>query len=122
MPSGKKRPVAHAPIVTRFAAKLRDVRTSRGMTQVELARQAEVTSSYITRLETAGAAPGIDLVDRLAVALGCTASDLLPTSTPPDPSTVHKSQVRRDAVLASGDTDTLQLTAQLLARLVGSIR
>lgn len=124
MPSGKKRPVTHAPIVSRFAAKLREVRVTRGMTQVELARLAHVTSSYITRLETARTAPGIDLVDRLSVALGCSASDLLSTDQPPDPIPVLKGQVRRlaDTILAEGDVETLQLTAQILARIVASTR
>lgn len=124
MATGKKRPLAHAAIVPRFAAKLRELRVARGMTQVELARRAQVTASYVTRLEAARAAPGIDLVDRLAVALGCGVVDLLPTTDVPDMVTVLKSQVRRlsDAVLTAADPDTLQLAAQFLARLVGSTR
>jgi len=55
-----------------FAARLREVRVSRGMTQVELGRRAHVTASYVWRLESGGAAPGIDLVARLARALGTT--------------------------------------------------
>ena len=68
----KRRRIRHAEIVELFAARLREVRHSRGMTQAELARQAHVTVSYIGRLESAGAAPGIDLVERLAKALGKT--------------------------------------------------
>lgn len=124
MPSGKKRPVKHAPIVNRFAARLREVRVSRGMTQFELARHADVTSSYITRLETARTAPGIDLIDRLAGALGCSAADLLPGEAAADGSEVLRGQIRRlsDDVLRDGDAETLQLTAMLLARIVASNR
>src|SRR2546423_13368145 len=80
----KRGRIRHAEIVELFAARLREVRHSRGMTQAELARQAHVTVSYIGRLESAGAAPGIDLVERLAKALGITVADLLPTTAPPD--------------------------------------
>jgi transcriptional regulator with XRE-family HTH domain len=48
------------------------------MSQAELAGQEEVTTNYISRLEAGGAAPGIDLVARLAVGLGVPVADLLP--------------------------------------------
>lgn len=123
MPSGKKRPLTHDAIVGRFAARLRELRVARGMTQVELSRRADVTASYVTRLETAAAAPGIDLVARLAAALGCNAADLLPTESAPDPVPVLKTQVKRlvDGVLAEADPDKLHLVAILLAR-IGSSR
>ena len=65
MPS-KKRRVQHAEIVRLFAQRLRDRRHAMGMTQEALAHRAKVTASYIWRLESGGASPGIDLVDRLA--------------------------------------------------------
>ena len=58
------------------------------MTQAELARQAHVSLPYISKLETAGAAPGLDLLDRLAKALGTTVTDLVPTEGSPDTSSV----------------------------------
>ena len=67
------------------------------MTQAELARVAEVTATYISRLESAGAAPGIDLVARLATALGSTVTELLPTTTPPDPLPGLKEQAKTPA-------------------------
>ena len=66
MAKKKSQQIEHAEIVQRFASRLREVRSSRGLTQAELARAAQVTASYIWRLESAGAAPGIDLVSRLA--------------------------------------------------------
>jgi len=94
------------------------------MTQAELARESNVTVSYITRLERATSAPGIDLVDRLAQALGCTVSDLLPTADPPDQSAVLRGQVRRlcDSLVTGSDTQTLSLVAQVLARLSSAER
>ena len=114
-----KRRVQQAEIVQRFAGRLRELRVSRGMTQAELAGLAHVTASYIWRLESAGAAPGIDLVDRLATALGTSAAGLLQDGSPPDPTGVLKGQARRlfDALLASASQDDLLLLNPLLARL-----
>jgi transcriptional regulator with XRE-family HTH domain len=85
-----------------------------------VARQAEVTPTYISRLESAGAAPGIDLVARLATALGTTATDLLPTTVPPDPLPVLKEQASQllAALLNVGDSETFQQLNPFLALLV----
>jgi len=124
MPARKKQKIEHAEIVQRFSRALRTHRLSAGMTQAELARQSHVTTSYVTRLERASSAPGIDLVDRLAQALGCTVSDLLPTSDPPDQTAVLRDQVRRlsEALASESDATTLSLVAQVLSRLASSER
>jgi transcriptional regulator with XRE-family HTH domain len=107
-------------IVQLFAERLRSVRLSRGLTQAELARQAQVTPTYISRLESAGAAPGIDLVARLAGTLGTTTTDLLPVMATPNPLPALKEQARRllEALLAQGDSETFQQLNPLLALLV----
>jgi transcriptional regulator with XRE-family HTH domain len=89
-----KKQIDHDPIVARFGHRLREVRTSRGFTQSQLAATAEVTISYITRLENGSSAPGIDLVARLAAALGTTVADLLPATTPPDDLAVLREQAK----------------------------
>src|SRR5258708_16411068 len=121
MPRRKAR-IEHAQVVHRFAARLREVRRSRGMTQAELARQAHVTESYVWRLESAGAAPGIDLVDRLAKSLGTTTTDLLPTTTPPDTLAFQREQAPSlfENLLQRADRDLLMMLNPLLARLVES--
>ncbi len=118
---GKSR-VQHAEIVRRFAARLREIRHSRGMTQAELARQAHVTLSYIGRLESAGAAPGIDLVDRLAAALGTSVTELLPTTATPEPLTFLQRRAKElfEVLLREADRETLMMMNPLLARLVES--
>src|SRR5262245_41013882 len=75
---GRKRRIKHGAIVEAFAERLRLLRLARGMTQRDLAARANVTLSYISRLESGGAAPGIDLLERLAVALQVQLTDLLP--------------------------------------------
>lgn len=119
MPRRKKRGIRHAEIVRRFAERLRELRRSRGMTQTELGRRSSTSESYIRRLEGAAAAPGIDLLDRLAAALGVSATELLPAAAPADDLDVIRDQVRRqtEALLQSEDRQTLSLLAQFLARL-----
>ncbi len=116
----KRKPrIQHVPIVERFAVRLRELRTSRGMTQAELARRARVTTSYVGRLEGAGASPGIDLVQRLAAALGATPHDLLPLAETPDTETVLRERARSafDRLVGAADRETLLMTVPLLAKL-----
>lgn len=115
----RKRRIAHAEIVRLFAERLRETRRSRGMTQAELARLASITVSYIWKLESGGAAPGIDLVERLARALGTTLADLLPTEPVPDTLAVLRSQAQRhfEMILQTADREALLMLNPLLARL-----
>jgi transcriptional regulator with XRE-family HTH domain len=117
MPRAKK--IKHDEIVTHFGQRLREVRLSRGMSQAELAKQAQVTTNYISKLEKGGSAAGIDLVARLATALGTTIADLLPTTPPPDDLAVLREQIRRliDSVIESEDRQMLSHLAQFLMRL-----
>lgn len=114
----KKTRIEHAEVVKRFATALRRIRVERGLTQLQLARQAQVSNAYIGRLENLEAAPGVDTVAKLAAALGCTIHDLLPLAEPPDDLAVLREQIRRqvEILLQSQDAQTLALVAQLLAR------
>jgi len=106
-----------------FAARLKEVRLSRGITQAELGRRANVTASYIWRLESAGASPGIDLVARLAQALGTTSHDLQPATTPADTTTVLREEIRKniDTILNKADREMLIMLNQLSARLTRTL-
>lgn len=119
-----RRRIQHAPIVGLFAEKLREIRLSRGMTQAQLAHKATVTTSYIWRLESGRAAPGIDLVGRLADALGTSANDLLPSAGPSDTLPMLKDQAKRlfDSLLQKSDRESLLMLNPLLARLLESSR
>ncbi len=50
----RKSQIPHAQIVRRFSEKLRELRLSRGMTQSDLGQAAQVTGSYVGRLEAGG--------------------------------------------------------------------
>ena len=85
MAKAKKQRINHAPIVKAFAARLRERRMAAGLTQVELAAGASLSINYISRLEAARIAPGIDTLAQLAAALHTTPHDLLPADDPPGP-------------------------------------
>src|ERR1700719_3389948 len=97
-------------IVRQFAQRLREVRLLRGMTQADLAEKAEVAVTYVSGLESGDTAPGIDLVDRLAQALGTTAADLLPSASPPDAKAVLQEQAQKmfERLLQAGECETFQ--------------
>jgi hypothetical protein len=61
--------IRHAETVERFAARLWELRFI----------------PYIWRLESGGGTPGIDLMERLAEALGTTVHDLLPATAATNP-------------------------------------
>jgi transcriptional regulator with XRE-family HTH domain len=119
MPGRKKKHIRHAEIVHRFADRLKELRHSQGMTQAELARASHVSTVYIGRLESGGAAPGIDLLDRIAKALSVSIADLLPSTPPPDTTAQLKERVRllSERLVQAADRQTLSLAAQFLARL-----
>ncbi len=60
-----------------LALNLRQLRRAQGLSQEELAHRAEIDRTYISALERSIYAAGIDVVDRLAQALGVEAADLL---------------------------------------------
>ncbi len=120
----KRKPkIRQVEIVNLFAARLRELRHSRGMTQAELARQAHITVSYVWKLESGGAAPGIDLVDRLAKALGTNLTELLPAAAPADSLPVLRDQAARlfETIRQTANRETLLMLNPLLASVVESI-
>ena len=84
-----------------------------------MARKAEITTNYISRLEAGGAAPGIDLVARFCAALGVPVADLLPITPPTHDLTVMRQRAKKvfDALIQTEDRAILLLLTQVLARL-----
>lgn len=60
-----------------FAANLRRARRAAGMLQEDLAHRADIDRTYVSALERAVYAVSIDVIDRLATALGIEPADLL---------------------------------------------
>lgn len=64
-----------------LAINLRKYRHARRLSQEELAHRAEIDRTYISSLERSVYAAGIDVVERLARALGVEVTDLLTRPT-----------------------------------------
>jgi transcriptional regulator with XRE-family HTH domain len=93
------------------------------MTQADLARRASVTPAYVSRLEGAKVAPGIDMVERLAAVLGTSPADLLPSEAAPDPLPVLMDQAKEmlDTLLDTGDRECFLRLNPFLALLVEAV-
>ncbi len=113
-------PANQPEIVQRFAANLRRLRHERGLTQAELARKATVALSYVGRLESAQSAPGIDLVDRLADALGVGPEELTAGGGDREalPALRDRARELAEVLVTSAGEDTLRMLNPLLARLI----
>lgn len=61
----------------RFGIRLMELRTERGLTQLQLAVASELDRSYISALENGKKSPTLDTLDQLAVVLSMTISDLV---------------------------------------------
>jgi len=60
-----------------LAARLRDLRARRELTQEALAEAAEISSKTIRRIEQGSISPSLITLEKLATAFGLSASDLL---------------------------------------------
>jgi transcriptional regulator with XRE-family HTH domain len=120
--AAKKQKNEHAPIVRRFAVRLRERRAAAGLTQSELAERAELSTNYVNRLEAAGAAPGIDTLERLADALKTTAHDLLPAREPPDrmAAAAARSRDLLERVINNPEPELILALVPILTRLAES--
>jgi transcriptional regulator with XRE-family HTH domain len=91
------------------------------MTQRELSEKAHITFSYVSRLEAGGTSPGIDLLERLAQALGVEVLDLLPVSSSSGTAS-QREQVKGlfEAVVTRAGSETLAMLGVFLSRLAES--
>jgi len=89
------------------------------MTQRDLAERANITLTYISKLESAGTAPGIDLVERLANALETDVVALLP---PKPDAAVTEAELKHllDATVKKAGPETLLMLQMFLVRLADS--
>lgn len=92
------------------------------MTQGLLASHAKITASYVYRLENALVAPGVDLVERLAAALGTTVGDLLPSGESPETTALLQDRAKKlfAQLMDQASKEDLLMLCPLLARLAES--
>ena len=60
-----------------FAANLRRLRHAKGLSQEDLAYEADVNRSYMSRLEKGASYPGLEIIGKLATVLGVEPAELL---------------------------------------------
>lgn len=120
---GKRKPrIQQVEIVRQFGARLRELRQARDTTQADLAREAQVALSHYSKLEKGESAPGLDLLDRLARALGTTIPDLLPQPPTTVDANSLRDQVKKvfESVLPEAGPETLGMLEVFLSRLAES--
>ena len=112
----------HDDVVGLFSIRLKETRRVRGFTQADLAEKAGVSVTYISQLERGETAPGIDLVGRLAGALGMTVAELLPAESSPETLEVLRGQAQQlfGLLLAAGGRETYMVLNPLLSLLLES--
>jgi len=66
-----------ADICARLGKKIKEIRRTKGVYQIELAEQSKLTRRNLSRIETGQAEAGIRTLDRIARALGVPLRDLL---------------------------------------------
>jgi transcriptional regulator with XRE-family HTH domain len=66
-----------------FGARVRQVRKRKGITQVELAARLGVTQRGVSYYENEAQNPSIEIIERIAAALGVTKRQLLDDEPPP---------------------------------------
>ena len=65
-----------ADLAASFGRRVRELRTSGGMTQPQLAEAIDMSVEWVRRIENGGASPSFDTISALATALGVRPGDL----------------------------------------------
>jgi transcriptional regulator with XRE-family HTH domain len=112
----KAAPVKQRDIVHRFAARLKVLREERKLSHHRLAELADIHWSYLSRLEKGRSAPGVDIVEKLASALGVLIADLLPTERTDRTAALKAAiQTQAEAIMADAEEGDLSLLSSLLS-------
>lgn len=61
-----------------IAARLKKTRLEKGLTQLEVAEKADLSTNYYARIERAEVSPSVDTLEKLVKALKIRSSDILP--------------------------------------------
>ena len=64
-----------------FAANLRRLRHTKGLSQEDLAYEADVNRTYMSKLEKGASYPGLEIIGKLADVLGVEPAELLSLPT-----------------------------------------
>jgi transcriptional regulator with XRE-family HTH domain len=97
-------------------ARVRILRTARGLTQEELCERAGVSVDAVTRIESGRRTPNLATVERLAAGLGVPPSELLVPHA--EPLRRRPATAERIAVLVEAEPATVQRAIEKIVRTV----
>lgn len=101
----------------RLAERVRAGRAARGLTRVRLAQDTGLSMAYLARIEAASANPSLDVIARLAQALGLAAHDLISPAAPVLAAAMRTPVPDRIALVGLRGAGKSTLGARLAARL-----
>lgn len=96
------------PIETVISENIKSLRKKLGWSQEFLAEKTGVSAPYITQIEVGKRTPSLDIVEKLAFALGVEYKTLFETNTTEVPSTAEFSKHILESKLISAVTDTIR--------------
>lgn len=116
----RRKQIQHHPVVREVARRLRAARLRAGLSQYALASKAEMSISYVCKLENAKLAPGIDAIARLAKVLGVSIASLVANPVEQESDDEAVSKLLQQGVERLRQRDNGELT-RALAVLVGAL-
>ena len=120
----QKKHIKHHKIVKTVAERVRRARQRLGMSQQDLARKAQASLTYIGKLERGENSVGVDMLARLAEALGIHPAALLADDEPNQFNCeVVRSQFQKQAakILARNDLTSLISFSSIMAHVDNSL-
>ncbi len=91
----QKKNIKHDNIVKIVAERIRDRRKHLGMSQQDLAHKAQVSLTYVGKLERGESSVGIDMLARIASSMDSTVSDLVSEGSKPASTEASKAQLKK---------------------------
>ena len=96
------------PIETVISENIKSLRKKLGWSQELLAEKTGVSAPYITQIEVGKRTPSLDIVEKLALALGVESKTLFETNTTETPNSPECSKHILESKLISAVTDTIR--------------
>jgi transcriptional regulator with XRE-family HTH domain len=100
-----------AEILMLFGRRLRDLRRELDLSQAVLAERADITSEHVSRIERALVGPSLEVIDRLAKALGVEVRALFEFGAPR--TTADSTFVQLADIVRRGSPDDRRLLLKL---------
>ena len=108
--------MADLPLKELVRTRIRSLRLERGLTQEALCERAEVSVDAVNRIENGTRVPTIDTLEKIALALGVSTTELL--QKPPHRPVKAAAAIRRVVALLEGEPEAMQEGVEEVVRSV----